>query len=56
AFDEEADEDEIENRVAQFQQDLEEDNQSFGEVFRIAWYDTRGLMFILFERTEEAEN
>ncbi|XP_072356291.1 heme-binding protein 2-like [Scyliorhinus torazame] len=56
AFDDEADEDEIENRVAQFQKDLEQDNQSFGEVFRIALYTTRGLMFIAFERTEEAEN
>ncbi|XP_038654960.1 uncharacterized protein LOC119967030 [Scyliorhinus canicula] len=56
AFDEEADEDEIEDRVAQFQNDLEEDDQNFGELFRMAWYNTRGLMFIAFERTDEPEN
>ncbi|XP_038654956.1 uncharacterized protein LOC119967025 [Scyliorhinus canicula] len=56
AFDGEADEDEIENRVVQFQKDLKQDNQNFGELFRIALYNTRGLMYIAFEKTDEPEN
>ncbi|GCB79310.1 hypothetical protein scyTo_0015960 [Scyliorhinus torazame] len=54
AFDKKVDEEQIEERVIQFQKDLEQDNQPFnGTFFVIAFFNSHGLMGLGFENAGE---
>ncbi|XP_072356688.1 heme-binding protein 2-like [Scyliorhinus torazame] len=53
-FDKKVDEQQIEERVIQFQKDLEQDNQPFNRTFFvIAFFNTHGLIGIGFEKAGE---